>query len=130
MTLERPNNRPRTRASEPTPPPDVSAVPPVGRFCAIRADPRDYEDGFCIAKVKEHQGSHFQGIYLVKASEQGDIFKVQFVESENVDRFDIDTVVSEVISAVQFNNSNTVQVDKEKIEEIIIICSNVGRSVF
>jgi hypothetical protein len=32
--------------------------------------------------------------------------------------------VSEVISAVQLNNSNTVHVDKEEIEEIII-CSNV-----
>ena len=74
--------------------------------------------------MKEHQGSHFQGIYLVKASEQGDIFKVQFVESEYVDRSNIDIVVSEVISAVKLNNSNTVQVDKEEIEEIII-CSNV-----
>ena len=73
--------------------------------------------------MKEHQGSHFQGIYLVKASEQGDIFKVQFVESENVDRFDIDTVLSEVISAVKLDNSNAVQVDKEEIEEIII-CTN------
>ena len=61
---------------------------------------------------------------MVKASEQGDIFKVQFVESENVDRFDIDSVVSKVISAVKLNNSNTVHVDKEEIEEIII-CSNV-----
>ena len=118
MTLERQNTI-RTRSSEQPPPPDVSAVPPSGRFVAVRADTAEYEDGFLIAKVSEQLSTQFKGTYLIKVSEQVDPMKIKFTISEELGRFDIDTIISEVVSAFNIG-SNILEVDKEEIEEIII----------
>ena len=118
MTLDRQNTI-RTRSSEQPPPPDVSAVPSSGSFVAVRADATEYEDGFCIAKVSGQLSTHFQGIYLIKISEQVDPMKIKFAVSEELGRFDINTIISEVVSAFNIG-SNILEVDKEEIEEIII----------
>ena len=104
------------------PPEELAAVITLGSYYAIRADPRDYEDGFCVSRATECHSSHFRGIYLVKATEQSETSCVSFQETKYSGRFDIDTVVCELISVKYVDG--LVVVDSDEIEEIIV-SSNV-----
>ena len=88
FTLEK-KSRPVTRSTE-EPPAEITPVVDPGRYYAIRADSRDYEDGFCISKVITCYSNHFRGVYLEK-SETTDS-TVSFKESKNVGHFDLHTV--------------------------------------
>ena len=74
----------------------------------------------CMAKVIHCHASHFQGVYFDKvlAEDQNKHCIVCFEETKHVGRFDLDTVVCELISAVN-EKSDVVEVDSEEIEEII-----------
>ena len=61
--------------------------------------------------------SHFQGIYLEKAAEQSETSSVSFEKTKYSGRFDLDTVVCELIS-VKYVDSLIV-VDLDEIEDII-----------
>ena len=111
-----------TRGRGRAPPDELVAVITPGSYYAVRADPRDYEDGFCISKATECQSSHFRGIYLEKAAEQSETSGVSFVETKYSGHFDIDTIVCELIS-VKYVDSLVV-VDSDEIEETIV-SSNV-----
>ena len=116
MTLEK-QTRPimLTRSTE-VPPGELAVVVTLGHYYAIRADSRDYEEGFCIAKVIKCHNNHFQGVYLEK-SETTDA-KLYFKESNNFGCFDLDTVISQLISALTVNR-HIVEVEMDEINEIL-----------
>ena len=71
---------------------------------------------FCQQKLVLCHSNNFQGVYLEKCETTES--KVCFKESKNVGHFDLDTVVSVLISALTVNSS-FVEVDIDEIDEIL-----------
>ena len=101
-------------------PPDnltVTTLISQGKLYSIRADARDFSDGFCIAKAVEVRPNSFTGNYLEKAIDQSDESKVLYVETQTMGQFNDKTVLSLLVSAVSIN-FNVVAIDKAELEDI------------
>ena len=85
---------------------------------SIRADARDFVDGFCIVRAVESQPNAFTGTYFEKAVDQTVESKVLFVETKIVGQFSYETIVSVLMSAIS-SDSNVISIDKMEYEEIL-----------
>ena len=116
MKLER-RNKPVTRSVTPPDNLTVTTLISQGKLYSIRADARDFSDGFCIAKAVEVRPNSFTGNYLEKAIDQSDESKVLYVETQTMGQFNDKTVLSLLVSAVSIN-FNVVAIDKAELEDI------------
>ena len=106
MKLER-VKKPVTRSV--TPPENLTPLFSLGKLYSIRADARDFSDGFCIARAAN---------YLEKAVDQNDESKVLFVETQTMGQFNDKTVLAVIVSAISID-VNVVAIDKVEFEEIL-----------
>ena len=113
---------PTTRGREDEAAPEESEVEAEpGKFYTIMADCRDFEDGFCIAKCTSCGPNYFEGIYLLKTTENDD--SIGFIETKEVSKFYFEHVVSVVLSIKDISNGQF-SVDKKEIEEILYSVNN------
>ena len=97
------------------PPTDLTAVVMPGGYYAVRA--MDSTDGYCICKATKCCKKLFEGV-VFENTFSFDSTEMCFEESKNIGHFDLDTVVTELISARIVGNF--VIIDTTEIEEIIL----------
>ena len=115
MKLER-VKKPVTRSV--IPPENLTPLFSVGKLYSIRADARDFSDGFCIARAVEFRPNSFTANYLEKAVDQNDESKVLIVETQTMGQFKDKTVLAVIVSAISID-VNVVAIDKVEFEEIL-----------
>ena len=115
MTLER-SNQPVTRSAAPSE--NLGTVFSDGKYYSIRADTRDFQDGFCIAKTTQCHSNSFVGVYLEEVADKSDQSIVVYTETPTRGQFDDDEVISVVVS-VSSEDLNLVSIDRAEIEEIL-----------
>ena len=87
-----------------------------GEYYAIRADVRDFEDGFCIVKALQANSAEFDGIYFKRIGQESDSLVVWFEETPHKDKFNVKTIIHGLISVSA--EDSTVSIDVNEFEDV------------
>ena len=115
MSLER-STQPVTRST--AGPEEPNTLFTLGKYYSIRADTRDYEGGFCIAKATVCHTTSFVGVYLEDTRDSIDNDRVLYKETNETGQFDAATVFSIVMSATNVA-VDIIAIDRSEVEEIL-----------
>ena len=88
-----------------------------GEYYAIRADVRDFEDGFCIVKALQANSVEFDGIYFKRSGQESDSSVVWLEETPQKDKFNVKTIIHGLI--IVFVEDSFVSIDVNEFEDIV-----------
>ena len=115
MSLER-STQPVTRST--AGPEEPSTLFTLGKYYSIRADTRDYEGGFCIAKATMCKSTSFAGVYMEETKDSIDDRKVLYKQTKETGQFDAATMFSVVMSSTTVA-VDIITIDRSEVEEIL-----------
>ena len=125
LKLEKPSKR-LTRAASPEVTNDSTdsarLLFTAGQYYSIKADVRDFDDGYCVAKALECSADYFVGSYLEETSMCPDEGKVFFKETKTKGKFWSASVLSCILSVTSVGVA-IVSIEKSEIDEIL--CSTL-----
>ena len=115
MKLEKQARDLVTESVEPPTPSEFSFAVVPGGYYAINA--REFSDGFLVCKAIQCGSSHFKGVVYEK-TESMDLDEMCFVETKQISRYDLDIVITNLLSARSVRSF--VIVDSVEIEELVL----------